>query len=168
MILLSRIPYPLEKGDKLRAFNQIKELSKSHDIYLFALNDQAIHPEAINILSKYCKEIHFYNLSKFSILYNTFKSIFNSYPFQIGYFFNKNIFNKINSEIRRINPEHIYCQLVRTSEYIKHLSIPKTIDYQDAFSKGIERRINKSLWYMRSFLKIEMKRLMNYNQQFQM
>ena len=27
-VLLSRVPYPLEKGDKLRAFNQIKELAK--------------------------------------------------------------------------------------------------------------------------------------------
>jgi hypothetical protein len=28
LVLLSRVPYPLEKGDKLRAFHQIKELSR--------------------------------------------------------------------------------------------------------------------------------------------
>ena len=38
-VLLPRIPYPLEKGDKLRAFNQIKQLAKHNEIILFELND---------------------------------------------------------------------------------------------------------------------------------
>jgi len=37
-VLLSRIPWPLEKGDKLRAFNQLKQLSKNNEIILCALN----------------------------------------------------------------------------------------------------------------------------------
>jgi hypothetical protein len=47
LVLLPRVPYPLEKGDKLRAFYQIKELSKYHDIYLVALQDTPLHPEAL-------------------------------------------------------------------------------------------------------------------------
>jgi len=39
MVLLSRVPYPLEKGDKLRAYNQIKELAKKHEVVLCCLND---------------------------------------------------------------------------------------------------------------------------------
>ena len=38
-VLLPRIPFPLEKGDKLRAFNQIKQLAKHNEIVLCALND---------------------------------------------------------------------------------------------------------------------------------
>ena len=34
VFLLSRVPYPLEKGDKLRAFQQIKGLSAKHEIHL--------------------------------------------------------------------------------------------------------------------------------------
>ena len=33
LVLLSRIPYPLDKGDKLRAFHQIKDLNASYDRY---------------------------------------------------------------------------------------------------------------------------------------
>ena len=44
-VLLPRIPYPLEKGDKLRAYNQIKQLSKRHEIVLCALNDKNICPD---------------------------------------------------------------------------------------------------------------------------
>ena len=64
------MPYPLEKGDKLRAFNQIKELSKKHDIFLCALNDHRLHPEAESILKAYCKEIYIFPISKWSIVFN--------------------------------------------------------------------------------------------------
>ena len=37
-VLLPRIPWPLEKGDKLRAFNQIKQLAKNNEVVLCALN----------------------------------------------------------------------------------------------------------------------------------
>ena len=66
LVLLPRVPYPLEKGDKLRAFYQIKELSKYHDIYLVALQDGALHPEALEKISPYCKEIHLIKLTLFS------------------------------------------------------------------------------------------------------
>ena len=35
LVVLPRFPYPLENGDKLRAFNQIKELARANDVYLF-------------------------------------------------------------------------------------------------------------------------------------
>ena len=35
LVILPRFPYPLEKGDKLRAYYQIKELSKHNEVYLF-------------------------------------------------------------------------------------------------------------------------------------
>ena len=51
-VLLPRIPYPLEKGDKLRAFNQIKQLAKHNEIVLCALNDnpKVNQPEAFRAL----------------------------------------------------------------------------------------------------------------------
>ena len=33
-VITSRIPFPLDKGDKLRVYHQLKELSKHHKIYL--------------------------------------------------------------------------------------------------------------------------------------
>ena len=56
-VLLSRFPYPLEKGDKLRAFHHIKELSKNNEIVLCALTDQKVKQASIDILSKYCQSI---------------------------------------------------------------------------------------------------------------
>lgn len=162
-ILLSRVPYPLEKGDKLRAFYQIKELSKRHEIYLCALNTSSLHPKAIELLSPYCKEIKIIKLSKWSILINLLYSLlFTELPLQIAYFYNRNAKKKIKHFFDQHQIDHLYCQLIRVSEYIKDYPCPKTLDYMDALSRGMERRIKKAPFYLKPFVKIESTRLKRY------
>ena len=161
-ILLSRVPYPLDKGDKLRAYNFIKYLSVNNEIYLCCLNDSNLHNEAINELNKYCKRIDVFKINYLSILINLIKALFNKIPFQVGYFFNSSVKKKIDVILSDIKPEHILCQLIRTSEYVRNIDINKTLDYQDVFSYGVKRRIDKAPFYMKYLLKLEYKRLLNY------
>ncbi|MGB3948773.1 MAG: glycosyltransferase [Bacteroidia bacterium] len=163
LVILSRVPYPLDKGDKLRAFNQIKQLSKQHKIILFALNDSHLDGEALNELKKYCTAISIIKFSKFTIFFNLLRSLFNGLPFQVGYFYFKSAQKKIDALIEKHQPDHIYCQLIRTTEYVKkYNSIPKTLDYMDVFSKGMQRRTSSAPIYMKPMFYIEYKRLLKY------
>ena len=145
-VLTSRIPYPLEKGDKLRAFHQLKGLSKTHRIYLCSIKWPMtnIPKETKDVLLEFCEEIHFIKLSYTQIFLNLFKAVFNKDPFQSALFYDINAQNKINKLILNIKPDHIYCQLTRVAKYIIDQKIPKTLDYMDASSKGMARRANKS------------------------
>ncbi|MBE0638988.1 MAG: glycosyltransferase [Bacteroidales bacterium] len=162
LVILPRVPYPLEKGDKLRAYNHIKFLSKTNEIILCALNDTTIHPDAIGKLKPFCKSIHVLNIGKWSIAINLFKAFLTGIPFQAGYFYNRKNHHKLRDIIVREQPDHIFCQLLRVAEYVKDIPVPKTIDYQDVFSKGVERRIDKSPFYLKPILKMEYKRLLKY------
>jgi glycosyltransferase involved in cell wall biosynthesis len=163
VVLLSRFPYPLEKGDKLRAFHQIAELSKTFDIYLIAITEKEIASEHHQQLALFCKEIHLVRISNRSILFNLFLSFISNKPFQSGYFFSYRGKNKVDLLLKSIRPNYIYSQLIRTSEYVKNYhACPKTIDYMDALSKGIERRIDKAPWYLKWIFRSEAKRLKNY------
>jgi polysaccharide biosynthesis protein PslH len=160
--LLPRIPYPLEKGDKLRAFNQLKYLAIDNEVHLCALFESSIHPDAYAALKPYCKTLHFLKLPVTKRICNVFFTLFNGKPFQVGYFFNNSNFKKINSLLDEIQPDRIYCQLIRVAEYVKLRNFKKTIDYQDVFSKGVERRIATSSIPMKVILKSEHKRLLAY------
>ena len=163
LIILSRGPYPLEKGDKLRAFHQLKYLAKNNDVSLVCLNDIELHPEANAVLNSICREVHIVQLSKFQIVLNLVKGLFSTKPLQVSYFYSKKAQQLIDSIITSKQPDHIYCQLIRTTEYVKqYTSIPKTLDYMDALSKGIERRIAKANWLFKTILKLEYKRLYTY------
>lgn len=163
MIILSRVPYPLEKGDKLRAFNQIKQLSKKHQIVLVALNDKPLHENAMNELKKYCVSISIVPFSKLTVIKNLFRTFFTGKPFQVGYFYFAKAQKKVDELIRKHQPAHIYCQLIRTSEYARaYPQIPKTLDYMDVFSKGVERRRSTDPFYMKPVLFMEYHRLLRY------
>ena len=163
VVLLSRVPYPLEKGDKLRAYHQIKYLSKNHDIHLFCLSDIEDTPEAISELSKYCKKIKIFKLSKFKIAFNLFKAFFGALPYQVAYFYDTKAQQEFNEYINATKPDRIFCQLVRTAEYVRSMkSIRKTLDYMDVLSMGIERRVAKTNFLLRPLYKQEYNKLWKY------
>lgn len=162
LVILSRFPFPIEKGDKLRAYHQIRYLSKHNEIHLCALNDTTLKEEYIKALRPYCKSITIIPLRRFTIYFNILLAFLKGKPLQVGYFYNKKAQKKINSLINETAPEHIFCQLLRVAEYVKHINIPKTLDYQDVFSKGVERRLATCSFYMKPVLKTEFKRLLKY------
>jgi polysaccharide biosynthesis protein PslH len=160
--LLPRVPYPTEKGDKLRAFHQITCLSRHHEIIVCALNEGVLHKDAVKVLKKYAKAVHIIPLSKSTIYGNLVKTLFSSNPLQVGYYYNKHTAKVIHQLIEQYQPDHIFCQLIRMAAYVKDLDIPKTLDYQDVFSKGVERRLAVSPFWMKPFLKLEYQRLLAY------
>jgi len=161
-VLLSRFPYPLEKGDKLRAYNQIKQLSKNHEIHLCALSDIVVKEKYRNALDPFCKSVTIIDIRKPQIAFNILKAFVSGKPLQAGYFYSSKARKIINRLIDDIKPDHIFCQLIRVAEYVKDKPIPKTIDYQDVFSKGVERRSHTASFYLKPILKSEHKRLLKY------
>ena len=163
-VLLPRIPYPLEKGDKLRAFNQIKQLAKHNEIVLCALNDnpKVSEQDAFHALQPYCQSISFIKINKAQILLGLIRAFFKGLPMQCGYFYNRKAAKKVNALIAKHQPDMLYCQLLRTAEYIRHKDLPKAIDYQDIFSYGMKRRADIASRATRPIYNMEYHRLQRY------
>lgn len=162
LVVLPRFPYPLEKGDKLRAYNHIRYLSHHNEIILCAINQGQVPAEHLDQLRPFCKSIHILQIDKLSIFSNLIRAFFRGIPFQAGYFYSRTNHSKLKQIIRDEKPDRIFCQLLRVAEYVRDESIPKTIDYQDVFSKGIQRRINKVNPFFRPVFRMEYRRLLNY------
>lgn len=159
--LLPRVPYPTEKGDKLRAFHQIIHLSKQHEIIICALNEGILHEDAVFVLSKYASAVHIIPLPRTTIISNIIRALFTGRPLQVGYYYNKATKKIIHGLIKKYKPDHIFCQLIRMADYVKEVPLPKTLDYQDVFSKGVERRLAGSSFFLRPFLKLEYQRMLD-------
>lgn len=163
VVILSRVPYPLEKGDKLRAYHQLKVLHDKHEIILCCLSDSPVHPDAEKALREISSSFHIFKLKRWRIMLNLFYGLFSRKPMQVHYFYQRKVHKAIQAVIEAENPDHIYCQLIRTAEYAKHeYNIRKTLDYQDAFSKGVERREQKASWPLREIFSMERRRLIAY------
>jgi sugar transferase (PEP-CTERM/EpsH1 system associated) len=163
LVLLSRFPYPLEKGDKLRAYHQIKELSENNEIVLVALSDRKVKTKHYIEVKKYCKHIEVLRLTKLHVVINLFKTLFSGLPFQVGYFYVPTVKSKIEKIVAENNFDVIFCQLIRMTEYVKNINTTKKLlDYMDVFSKGMERRANKTPFPLKKIVEIEYQRLLKY------
>lgn len=164
LIITSRFPYPLEKGDKLRIYFQIKELAKVYQIVLCSLTEKKVEEKDFEALKPYCQEIYTFRRSKWTILKNVMISFFKKMPMQVGWFFDESIKKKIHKVIQKEAPDHIYCQLLRVAEFVRDVPVPKTLDYMDAFSVIAQRWANQAPFPFKLLLQREANKVAEYEQ----
>jgi sugar transferase (PEP-CTERM/EpsH1 system associated) len=163
LIALSRFPYPTDKGDKLRAWFQIQSLCKLHEVHLFCLNDEVVKKEHYETVAAICSSVTVVNISKTGIFYRLIRNVFSKLPFQVAWFTSKKAQQKFLRFTEQVKPNAIYCQLARMAEYCRHLPQKiKILDYQDAFSKGLERRIEHEPFWKKWLVRMEYNRLRKY------
>ncbi|MCB0782060.1 MAG: glycosyltransferase [Flavobacteriales bacterium] len=163
LVLLSRVPYPLEKGDKLRAYHLVERLARSHEVHLFCLSDTAVDPGHLDHLRQICEHIEVVRIPRWRILLKLLTAPFTRLPFQVAYFHHKLAQRRLDLTLEQLRPDHVLCQLVRTTEYVRrHPYQAKTLDYMDTLSKGMERRTENAPFYLRPVLRMETRRLIHY------
>lgn len=167
LVLTSRFPYPLEKGDKLRIYYQIRELHRAgHTISLISLTEEEVKNTDYQEVKAFCDQIHTFPISRFSIFSHTALNILRGVklPFQVAYFYDNNIKKAIHRIIETEKPDHIHCHLARMSPYIEDINLPKTLDFMDAFGAGTLRRAEISPFFLRPFWRFEAQLMHNYEQ----
>lgn len=164
VFLTSRFPFPLDKGDKLRAFFQLQGLSKDNEIHLIAINENSFTKAQLDALAPYCASIQVFTIPLYKRIFSIIKSVGNGLPLQVAYFYCKNTHRTIEDIIKKIQPDVIHCHLIRTTEYIKNISsIPKSLDFMDAFALGMDKRASREKNSLKKWLwQYERDRLYTY------
>ncbi len=161
-VLLSRVPYPLEKGDKLRAYHQLKILSEKYNLFVFAFYQGKLNSDSQEKVSELCVEYHFFKLTLFNRFMGMFYAIFSGLPFQTAYFFSFQAKREINFHLQKFKPDLAYVQLIRVANYLEDVKLPKVLDFQDALSTNMNRRASREKGIIRLFFKLESRRIKRY------
>ena len=165
LVLLSRFPYPLDKGDKLRAFHQLRHLARHHTICLLALSDEDVPPADYAQVAPLCAGgLHVHRLRRPGIVRGVSWALATGLPLQVGYFADPAAQRLLDALLLSFQPDHIYCQLIRMAEYLRahHARWPGTLDYMDGFSAGAARRAARAPRWQRPVLALEAGRLRRY------
>ena len=165
LVLLSRFPYPLDKGDKLRAYHQLRYLAERHEICLFALTDEVVTAEAKAAVRALCRGgLVLHRLRRPGIARNMARALAAGRPLQVGYFYDKLAQRQVDGLLRDFRPDHVYCQLIRMAQYLRpHANeLPMTLDYMDVLSAGMARRATQAPLWQRPVLALEAQRLRAY------
>ncbi|MFM2387060.1 MAG: hypothetical protein RL660_1817 [Bacteroidota bacterium] len=165
LIVLSRFPFPLEKGDKLRAYHQIIALSKHFDICLIAFSASDVKDEDLQEIHPYVTAMHILKYHKGNMVLKAIpKLLTTKLPLQVCLFASARMKLVVQKIADQFKPNLCYMQLARIAE-LKPSGFPAVLDYQDAFSENYKRSAatHKSfLW--RKIFAIEAKRMAAYEQ----
>lgn len=143
-------------------YHQIQDLAREFKIIFISLTDEEVQEDHKKILEGLCDKLYIFKLNKFAIGLNIIKGLVKGWPVQVSYFFNRSIEKKISEIIEATKPDHIYVQLIRTTEYVKHLTLPKTLDYMDCFSTNSAKRAETSSGLIKLFWKWESEKVKEY------
>lgn len=164
LVLTSRFPYPIEKGDKLRVYHQLRWLAQEHEVSLIALSDHEIDPQDLAHLEEMLDQVYVFRLRKVDIVWQVLLALLRGKPIQQAYFYRSRIHKAIQELIQTLKPDHIYCQLLRMAAYLKDEATPSTIDYMDAFSVGMARQAEAESWWKAPLFRRESRLLSQYEQ----
>ncbi len=86
LLLVHRIPYPPNKGDKIRSFNLLKFLSTTFDIYLGAFIDDPEDKKYIYKVEEYCKDVHLIEINPKQRKLASLSAFFSSEALSLPYY----------------------------------------------------------------------------------
>ncbi|MFN7987404.1 MAG: glycosyltransferase family 4 protein [Thermoanaerobaculia bacterium] len=163
-VLLSRFPHPLDKGDRLRAFHQVAELSRRHEVVLCALAHEEVSDASRAAVSAICSRLEVIPLSRSGTALGMARALVTGLPLQVGFFLSGRARRRVRELVAETAPDRLLFQLVRTAEYSRGLEEASAIDLMDAFSWGLEQRARHSPSWLAPFLRFEARRVARYEE----
>ncbi len=165
LFVAQRVPYPPNKGDKLRSFNEIKFLSQTHDISLVCLADNDQDLQYDKELKHYCQSVDIVRLSSFLSNLRSLLSLFSNTPLSLAYFYSKALQSIVRQKLREHTYDLIFVYCSSMAQYVEHVhDIPKVIDFVDVDSEKWVQYAQHSKFPRNWIYRSESKRLRKYEE----
>ena len=136
LVLTTRFPWPLDKGDRLTCFHRIRELSeRGHDVFLVSYPPTGTLEEkqcSIDVLADYCEVIIVARRAWLSVLMLPLTLWI--FPAQVALFYQRTFIRVAQDVVRRHEISTAHIMLVRAGFCVNSLSIPIVLDLIDAMA----------------------------------
>jgi glycosyltransferase involved in cell wall biosynthesis len=160
VVLSPRFPYPIEKGDKLRLYYQLKALVEVFQVHLISLSDVKIDQSHIDVINALVHKNHILYQSSHRLFKGIIKFVFGRKPIQVNYYNERTIKKQVKELIEKISPDLVYVQLVRIAHMVEDFDGLKAIDYMDAMSLNMKREASFKSYFLRKVFGLEAQRIL--------
>lgn len=163
LFLAHRVPFPPNKGDKLRSFNEIKFLSQAHEVHLACLTDRKSDCRYQDELRQYCRSVEIVYLPPIVSKLATLLALFSKSPLTLANFYSARLFGKVQEMIEKHSVDLIFIFCSSMAQYAEQIeNIPKIIDFVDVDSEKWQQYSLYAHRPMRWIYQLESKRLRAY------
>lgn len=97
LFLAHRLPYPPNKGEKIRAFTALKLLAERNDVYLLCFYDDPDDQRHVSNLQLHCKRVYAEPIPWLGSRLRAAKAVFSRRSFSLGFFYS----HRMEAMVRR-------------------------------------------------------------------
>ncbi len=126
LYLAHRIPYPPNKGDKIRSFNEIKYLAARHTVDLICLADDPEDLQHKEALQKYCRKVFVCPISTGWSKVKGLAAFCSGKPISVAYFYRKSVQGTFNQWLALQDYDAVICFSSAMAEYVFKSKLFKT------------------------------------------
>jgi len=166
LLLCHRLPFPADKGDKIRSFNLMRELSAHFDIYLAALTEQRDEQRYSTLLTQWCAAVKLVYVPRWQRLLQLAQSLFSGKTITQGWFYSHELQQWVN-HLQQQHPLQVLIYCSSMAQYVLHPQWEKTrkvIDYVDVDSVKWQQYADNSSGIKRYLYQREARLLAAYEQ----
>lgn len=172
LFITHRIPYPPDKGEKIRSYNILRYLVQKHDVYLAFIIDGKMDSRSLEVLSSMTKGLCFDKVHEFPRKLRSSLAFLHSKPISVFYFYSLKIQNWIDELLGSSQIDAVLCSSSPTAEYLFRSShymsglkqMPRIMDLIDVDSYKWEQYAECSRGIMRAVYNLEAKYLKKYEE----
>ncbi len=150
MLFLShRIPYPPNKGDKIRSWHILRHLSEHYRVLLGCFIDDPADWQFASVLRERCAECCFVPLKPAFAKWRSLRGFVTGAPLTLPYYRDGRLFAWVKEVAARRKPKHlfIYCSaMAQYSEAAEGATMRSIIDFVDVDSDKWRQYALRSRW----------------------
>jgi sugar transferase (PEP-CTERM/EpsH1 system associated) len=165
LFLVHRIPYPPNKGDKIRSYHLLRYLSSRYRVFLGAFIDDASDWTYINKVEEFCAECFFLDLNPRLARLKSLSGLITGDPLSVPYYYNRGMEQWVKSTIKENSIDRLVVfssvmaqYVLGSDQQLKH----RVIDFVDIDSDNWRQYAEKKGWPMNWVYRREADHLFEY------
>jgi len=165
LFLAHRIPYPPNKGDKIRSFNILRHLSRSYRVHLGAFVDDPYDMRYCDKVEALCASTCLLPLSSTRAKIRSLSGLIRKTALSPHYFYDKKMQQWVASCMASVNPQRVFVYSSPMAQYVlgeDSAKIRRVIDFVDVDSDKWSQYADRKAWPLSWLYRREARMLLEF------
>ncbi len=163
LYLTHRIPYPPNKGDKIRSFHMLRHLSKRYRVHLGTFIDDEADWQHVDATRAFCGESHFARLNPSSGRLRSLSGLLTGKPLTLPYYHNADLQQWVNDLLTRRPIQRVLVFSSAMAQYVEQAEARRrVIDFVDIDSDKWTQYAGSKRWPLSMIYRREGRLLLEY------
>ena len=166
LFLVHRMPYPPNKGDKIRSYHLLKHLARRYRVHLGTFIDDPDDWQHVNTVKALCKETHFAALNPRIARVRSLAALVADRPLTLDYYRHAGLQAWVDKIMTEQNISRVLVFSSAMAQYVPHnTSCRRVIDFVDIDSDKWRQYADKKPWPMSWLYRREAQQLLRYERE---